>query len=126
MYAVKITNNLDGSMNAASKDYAFAIDTHGKGITPPDTLLAGLGSCIAVYLKKYAQGSKLDLKDFEIRLEADFCKEIPVCFRKISVTVDLKGFTLDERRQHALLAFIKNCPVHATLKVNPLIELSLL
>ena len=126
MYAVKITNNPDGSMSAASNDYTFAIDTQGKGITPPDTLLAALGSCIAVYLKKYMHASKLELKDFEIRLEADFCKEIPVCFRKISVTVDLKGFTLDERRHQALLGFIKNCPVHTTLKANPLVELSLL
>lgn len=38
---------------------------------------------------------------------------------------DLKGAVLDERRRKALLEFVKNCPVHNTLKVNPLVDIKL-
>jgi uncharacterized OsmC-like protein len=85
-----------------SKDYEFVVDTNGSGVTPPDAFLASLGTCIGVYLRKYAQGVKLDLPEFSISVDADFSQERPVCFRKINVKVDLK-----------------NCPVHNTLKFNP-------
>jgi uncharacterized OsmC-like protein len=41
------------------------------------------------------------------------------------VAIDLKGLQLDERRRDAFLRFIKNCPVHNTLKGSPLIEIGL-
>lgn len=49
MYHVDIENNADSSFTVKSRDYEFIIDTKGKGITPPDTLLASIGSCIGVY-----------------------------------------------------------------------------
>jgi uncharacterized OsmC-like protein len=101
------------------------VDTKGQGVTPPDTLLASLGACVGVYVRKYAEGAKLEIRDFSISVEAEFTKEPPVRFGNISVCVDLKGIALDERRQEALLAFIKNCPVHNTLKNNPQIEVKL-
>ena len=125
MYRVEITNRGDSEFKVKSAEYEFTIDTKGKGITPPDTLLASLGSCIGVYLRKYAEGAKLPLKEFTLTLEADFSREPPVCFRQINVVLDLKGLELEERRRQALLEFIKNCPVHNTLKVNPSVEVKI-
>ncbi len=125
MYHVDITNLGDYSFMVKSRDYEFMVDTQGKGITPPDALLASMGSCIGVYLRKYAEGAKLALAEFCISVSADFAKEEPVCFRKINVEVDLKGANLDERRLKSLLEFIKNCPVRNTLKNNPEVEISI-
>ena len=125
MYRVDIVNIRDYVFRVKSKDYEFAVDTKGAGVTPPDTLLASLGSCIGVYIRKYAEGTKLSLGEFSLSVEADFSKEQPVCFRKINVKVDLKGAIPDERRRNALLEFIKNCPVHNTLKLNPQIEVGI-
>ena len=125
MYRVDISNAGDYAFNVKSRDYAFTVDTKGKGITPPDTLLASIGTCIGVYLRKYAEGSRLALGEFNVSVEADFDKTPPVCFRKINVSVDLKGVTLDERRLKAMLEFVKNCPVHNTLKTNPEIEIKI-
>jgi uncharacterized OsmC-like protein len=125
MYRVEVSSSLDSSFRVKSKDYEFVIDTGGKGITPPDTLLASLGSCIGVYLRKYAEGSKLALRGFNITVEAEFSKEAPIAFKDINVAIDLKGLQLDERRRDAFLRFIKNCPVHNTLKGSPLIEIGL-
>ena len=125
MYRVDITNAGDYSFKVKAKDYEFLVDTKGKGITPPDTLLAGLGTCVGVYLRKYAEGAKLALPEFNVSVEADMSKEPPVCFRKINVSVDLKGAKIDERRLQAILEFMKNCPVHNTLKNNPEVELKI-
>ena len=119
MYYVDITNVGDYSFKVKSKDYEFLVDTKGKGVTSPDALLASLGTCVGVYVRKYAEGAKLTLPEFNISVDADFSKETPVCFRKINVNVDLKGMQLDDRRMKAMHEFVKNCPVHNTIKNNP-------
>lgn len=123
MYQVDITNAGDYSFKVKSKDYEFIVDVKGKGMTPPDTLLAGLGACIGVYLRKYVEGAKLTLPVFNISVRADFSKEEPVCFRKIAVEIDLIGARIDERRLKAVYEFIKNCPVHQTIKNSPEVEI---
>lgn len=126
MYRVEIASSTGSSFKAKSGDYEFLIGTKGKGITPPDTLLAALGSCIGVYIRKYCEGSKFRLDNFNIAVEAEFSKEAPIGFKQINVSLDLKGAQLDEPRKQALLAFIKNCPIHNTLKINPSIDVKLI
>ena len=126
MYQVDITNEGGYLFNVKSKDYQFAIDTKGKGITPPDTLLASLGSCVGVYIRKYAEDLKLELKGFNIKVEAEFSKEKPVRFTHINISIDLKDSGIDERRKKALLEFVKNCPVHNTLSFAPLVDIKII
>ncbi len=124
MYSVQITNDADYLFKVKSKDYEFLVDTKGKGVTPPDALLASLGACIGVYLRKYVEGAGIDLKGFTINVKAEFSKD-PVCFRTIDVEIDLKGFKIEERRTKAMVAFLKNCPMHNTLKTNPDINIQI-
>lgn len=126
MYHVDITNKGDSVFIARSKDAEFAIDTRGRGVTPPDTLLASLGSCVGVYIRKYFDGAKIPLGEFSINVDADFAKDPPISFREIRVAIDLKGAVLDERRRNALLGFIKNCPVHNTLEGKPGVDVRIL
>ena len=126
MYQVEVTHEKDYTFAVKSKDYQFKVDVKGGGITPPDTLLASLGSCIGVYVRKYADGAKLSIENFIINVTAEFSKEPPARFREIQVHLDLKGAQLDERRKKALLEFIKNCPVHHTLEANPRIDINIL
>lgn len=124
MYRVEIANKGDSVFDVRSKDYEFKVDTHGKGMTPPDTLLASLGSCMGVYIRKYVDGAKLNIGNFKIIVEADFDAEKPYRFKNIKANVTLEGAAvLDDRRKAALLEFIKNCPVHNTLKADPNIEI---
>lgn len=127
MYRVDITHTQDYSFKVKSKDYEFVIDSKGiSGVTPPDTLLAGLASCVGVYIRKYAEGAKLKIENFSISVEGDLCKEPPARFKEINVSVDLKGFILDQRRKKSFLEFIKNCPVHNTLESHPEIKISVI
>lgn len=126
MYRVEAVHSKDFAFKIESGGHQFIIDAKGKdGLTPPDALLASLGSCIGVYIRKYAEGDKLDLVNFNIIVEAQFTKEQPISFKTINVSIDLKGAELDDRRKKTLLEFIKNCPVHNTLKGNPLVEIKL-
>ena len=125
MYSVKVINEETSRFIVKSTDYEFTIDTKGHGMTPPDTLLASLGSCVGVYIRKYADGAKLDLKKFELTVEAEFDKTPPVCFRRIKIDIDIRHSDLDERRKKALLEFVKNCPVHNTLKSRPAVEIGM-
>jgi uncharacterized OsmC-like protein len=124
MYRVEMSNKGDYRFDVKAKDYDFVIHIKGSGVTPPDALLAAIGSCLGVYIRKYGEGTHLDIEDFNIAIEADFCKEHPVRFKTIDVSIDLKGAQLDDRRKAALLEFVKNCPVHNTLKGNPETKIS--
>jgi len=123
MYSVEITSDAGQLFKVRSKGYEFFVDTKGKGVTPPDALLASVGTCLGVYMRKYAEGAGLDLGGFTISVSAEFAKD-PVCFRVINVELDLKGLKLDERRIKGILAFLRNCPVHNTLKSNPEISIN--
>jgi putative redox protein len=125
MYHVDIMNSGDSAFKVKSDDYEFVVDTRGGGITPPDALLASLGTCVGVYVRKYTEGVKINLTQFSISVDAEFSKEPPYCFRQINVLVDLKGFKLEENRKEAFLRFIKNCPVHNTLKADPVVDIKI-
>lgn len=126
MYRVEVAHTKDMAFKVKAGNEELLIDAKGLGLTPPDALLAGLGSCLGVYIRKYAQDTKTELEGFQITVEADFGKEHPFYFRNITVNVDLKGELTDERRKQALLNFVKNCPVHNTLKGNPEIQFKLI
>lgn len=121
MYQVEITHNQDLSFTARAGESEFVIDAKGKGLTPLDAFLAGLGSCFGVFIRKYSEGAKLEISNFKVKVSAELSKE-PLCFRQIAVDIDLKGAQMDERRQKAMIEFIKNCPVHNTIKGSPEIE----
>lgn len=126
MYRVELTHTNDLSFKVKSASYEFLIDAKGSAITPPDTLLASLASCVGVYIRKYAQGANLNLSNFTVTAEGELSKEPPVRFTNINVSVDFKGIdALDKRRKEALLNFINNCPIHNTLRGNPQIEVRL-
>lgn len=127
MYRVEVNHRKDLSFSVKSGNREFIIDAKGTdGVSPPDALLTSVGSCLGVYICKYAQGAKIALENFSITVEAEFTKETPMRFKIINVAVDLKNSALDVRRKNALLEFIKNCPVHNTLKGNPQVEIKIL
>jgi uncharacterized OsmC-like protein len=74
---------------------------------------------MGVYIRKYCEGARIPIPGFTVAVEADFAKEPPFRFKDIKVSIDLKGATIDGRRKAALIEFIKNCPVHNTLKNAP-------
>ncbi len=126
MYKVDVTHKKEMVFAVSAGGGSFTVDAAGKeGVTPPDVLLAGLATCVGVYIRKYCQGASLSLDNFGVSARAEFTKEPPYCFKEIEVAVDLGGASLDERRKKALLEFVKNCPVHNTLKGDPAVTIGI-
>lgn len=124
MHSLDIENKGNFTFKVKLKDCEFVIDTKEKSISPLDALLASLGSCVGVYIRKYFEGAKLELKDFDIKVESEFLKDRPPRFRDIFISIDLKETKINELRKKSLLEFIKNCPVGSTLKNSPNIEIA--
>lgn len=125
MYRVDINNKGDYSFGVISEKYEFRIDASGEGVRPPDALLAGLGTCIGVYLRKYAKGHKLNLPEFSIAVWAEFNKGRRVSFQNIKVEIDLKGAEINQSQINSMKEFIKNCPLHNTIEDGAAIEIKL-
>lgn len=125
MYKLEVTHREDYSFYVNSGAEEFIIDAKKKGSGPLDMLLAGLASCIGVYVRKYSEGARLGLNNFKVNIEAELTRDPPFRFQEIKVCLDLNGSQIDERRKNAILEFIKNCPAHNTLKNNPSVELKI-
>ena len=126
MHKVDISCKEDSVFNVTSGEAKVTIDLAEKeNLGPLPTLLAALGSCIGVYLRRYADNLKLPIKEFSVSVEADLEKTPVARFTKINVSVDLKGAPLDEQKREGLMRFILNCPVHNTLHGNPEINAEL-
>jgi len=118
MYKVKINNSGDSLMQIKTKDGEFTVDVSGDGVTSPDMLLASLGSCIGVYIQKYAKGTNIKIEGFDIEVSAEFQNVKPIRFNTINATISLKNSGISEKEKESLLRFVHNCPIHNTLK-NP-------
>jgi len=125
MYNVEIQSLGDYKFSVKSGDNEILVDAKGAGIGPLPVLLASLGTCVGVYLTKYAEGTKLDLGKFHISVSADLCKDKPIRFRDIDVKIDMGETKLEQDRKEALMRFVKNCPVHNTVKSEPNISMEI-
>jgi len=125
MYKVELENKGEMFFTAKSKDYLFHIDLKGKGMTPSDVFLASLAGCIGVYFRKYLDNAKLDIPEFKIIAEGEIPQEPPICFRKIKISIDIKEKHIEDKRKIAIIEFVKNCPIHNTLKNPPEIDIEI-
>ena len=125
MYTVEIKNKGDGLFYVKARENECVIEPMGKGFAPSEVLLASLGSCVGYFVRRYAQGAKLAIGDFGIRVESELSEEKPMAMRSIRVFIDLKGAGLEEARKKALLAFIANCPIKATLDAKPEVKIEI-
>ena len=89
------------------------------GPTPPELLLASLGSCAGHYAVEYLQTRSLSAADLEIRVSA--AKDTsPARLASFRIEVNVPG--IDERHQQGLFRAVRTCLIHNTLLSGPTIE----
>ncbi len=125
MYHVDVNCKEGSVFDVTSGEAKMTIDSTGNNMSPLHTLLAALGSCVGVYLRRYADNLKLPIKEFSVCIESDLVKDNTPGFRWINVSIDLKGAPLDDAKKEGLMRFIQNCPAHNTLRGNTEIDFNL-
>ena len=97
------------------------LDNQGEdtGMTPPEFLLAALGTCAGYYAAEYLNARKLSGKDLEVRVTAEKVRQ-PARLGSFRIEVSAPG--LNERDKEGVTRAVKACLIHNTLLMAPGIE----
>ena len=93
------------------------------GMTPPEFLLASLGSCAAFYAVQYLKPRNLAESGVEVTVSAEKLKQ-PARLRNFRVHVSCP-VALTEEQTEGLMRSVHHCLVHNTLLTPPEIAISL-
>jgi len=98
------------------------VENHGsdRGMTPPELLLASLGTCAGYYAAQYLQTRGLSSQRIAIRVTAEKGTQ-PA--RLASFVIEVEVPDVDPRHHDGLLRAVKACLIHNTLSNAPSIEL---
>ena len=94
------------------------------GMTPPEFLLASLGTCAGFYAVQYLKARELAADGLTVRVTAEKAKA-PARLASFRIEIDVPGLE-DERHREGVLRAAKSCLIHNTLLNAAAIETVLL
>lgn len=97
---------------------------HDEGMTPPELLLASLGSCAAFYAAQYLRKHKLAGEGTGVRITADKVKDPVTRIDNFRIEID-SPVELSEQHRAGVEAAVLHCLVHSTLLHPPLITIEI-
>jgi putative redox protein len=91
------------------------------GMTPPELLLASVGTCAGFYAIQYLKFRNLPTEGLTVRVSAEKALQ-PARLGTIRVDVESPAAE-DPRHREGLLRAVEKCLIHNTLKHEPTIEI---
>jgi uncharacterized OsmC-like protein len=100
------------------------VENHGgdTGMTPPEFMLASLGTCAGYYAAEYLRTRGLATEGLSVRVSAE---KATGPARLDSFRIEVTTPELDERHEAGVLRAVKACLIHNTLLHAPSIEIAL-
>jgi putative redox protein len=92
-----------------------------EGMTPPELLLASLGSCAGYYAAQYLRKHKLATEGTLVRISAEKAKD-PARMDNFRIEVEVPG-EFSEKHRDGIEEAIHHCLIHNTLLHPPTITL---
>ncbi len=92
-----------------------------SGMTPPEFLLAALGTCAGYYAVEYLKVRGIPADGLTVRVEAGKAAN-PA--RLSSFRIDVTMPLLEDQHHQGVLRAVKKCLIHNTLLSSPRIEVS--
>jgi putative redox protein len=89
------------------------------GMTPPEFLLASLGTCAGYYAAAYLKLHGLPQDGLEIHVRADKVKG-PARLDAFRIEVTVPG--LEQKHESGIMRAVRGCLIHHTLEIKPAIE----
>jgi uncharacterized OsmC-like protein len=96
---------------------------YDEGMTPPELLLASLGSCAAYYAVDYLRRNKIEREGVKARVTAEKVKG-PFRLDNFKIEVEVPG-DLEESQLKGLEDAVHRCLIHNTLLSPPKIEVAI-
>jgi uncharacterized OsmC-like protein len=93
------------------------------GMTPPEFLLAAIGSCMGYYALQYLRTRQLSTEGLTVKVEAGKAQQ-PARMDNFRILIDVAGLD-DPRHREGVVRAAKNCLIHNTLLRAPAIEIVL-
>jgi putative redox protein len=105
-------------------DQPIANGGFDEGMTPPEFLLAALGSCVGFYAAQYLRKHKLATAGTRVRVSCEKVNDPMPRLTDFVVQLDAPvEFT--ERHRAGVQEAVENCLVHNTLRHSPQITLQI-
>lgn len=95
-----------------------------EGVTPPELLLASLGSCAAYYAAEYLKRNGLANEGTRVEVSAEKVKG-PARLDHFTIAVEVPA-ALEPKHEEGIAAAVNKCLVHNTLTHPPQISLQIL
>jgi putative redox protein len=92
------------------------------GMTPPELMLASLGTCAGFYAAQYLRARNLSTAGLGVRVGAEKAKN-PARLGEFHITVSLPE--IEDRHREGVLRAVKSCLIHNTLLHAPQVEIEL-
>ena len=96
---------------------------YDEGMTPPELLLASLGTCAAYYAVDYLKRNKIEREGVKVRVGCDKVKG-PFRLDNFKIEVEVPG-ELEESQMKGLEDAVHRCLIHNTLLHPPKIEVAI-
>src|SRR5918994_4088220 len=94
-----------------------------QGPTPTELFVASLAACVGFYARRFLARHHLDAAG--LRVEAAFTMSPDRPARVATITLRLLlPQPLEEHRRRALLADVKHCPIHNSLRIPPQVRIT--
>ena len=91
-------------------------------MTPPETFIAALGSCMGVYVLNYCKNVQINTNDMILSVRWEKASN-PARISNIEVEICLPKMLSEERRQ-AIIKVAEHCLVHNTIHIPPKLQVS--
>jgi uncharacterized OsmC-like protein len=93
-----------------------------EGLTPPEMLLASLGSCAGFYAAQYLKKHKRATEGTIVRVTADKARE-PARLDNFRIALEIPG-DLNQQDLDGVRLAVQHCLIHNTLLNSPKISIS--
>jgi len=91
------------------------------GMSPPEFLLASLGTCAAYYAAQYLRARSLSIDGLEVQVKAEKALG-PARLDAFQIEIRVPGLE-DQKHREGVLRAAKACLIHNTLLHTPAIEM---
>lgn len=126
---VKVSHLGQVKFNIQSRSHSILCDQpvenggEDAAMTPPELMLASIGSCAAFYAVQYLKTRNLADSGVEVSVTAEKLKG-PARLGNFKIRVEYPVI-LDEEHTEGLMRSVKHCLIHNTLLAPPVIDIEL-